>query len=74
MQYDSKIIFDFQVQIYSSTSLQIHKTLSRFKQTAHCGSFRSDGKLMVAGGDEGVIRLFDISGRSILRIFKGHAG
>jgi U3 small nucleolar RNA-associated protein 15 len=64
----------FQVQIYSSTSLQIHKTLSRFKELAYCGSFRSDGRLMVAGGDEGHIRLFDIQGRNILRIFKGHKG
>ncbi|WAR00492.1 UTP15-like protein [Mya arenaria] len=70
VQHYSKV----NVQIYNSTSLQIHKTLSRFKQVAYCGSFRSDGKLLVAGGDEGSVRLFDVASKNILRIFKGHAG
>ncbi|XP_048735009.1 U3 small nucleolar RNA-associated protein 15 homolog [Ostrea edulis] len=62
------------VQIYSPTSLQIHKTISRFKEVAYSGSFRSDGKLLVAGGDEGSIRLFDVDSKSLLRMFKGHIG
>ncbi|XP_060065526.1 U3 small nucleolar RNA-associated protein 15 homolog [Ylistrum balloti] len=62
------------VQIYSSKSLQILKTISRFKDVAYSGSFRDDGKLLVAGGDEGLIRLFDVEGRALLRVFKGHTG
>ncbi|XP_070543000.1 U3 small nucleolar RNA-associated protein 15 homolog [Ptychodera flava] len=62
------------VQIYSPQTNQVVKTISRFKDTAYCGSFRSDGKLLVAGSEEGAIRLFDISqaSRSILRMFRGH--
>ena len=63
-----------QVQIYSSTSLQIHRTISNFKLLALGGSYRDDGKLLVAGGDEGLIRLFDVDGKAILRVFKGHTG
>ncbi|XP_052700286.1 U3 small nucleolar RNA-associated protein 15 homolog [Crassostrea angulata] len=62
------------VQVYSPTSLQIHKTISRFKEVAYSGSFRSDGKLLVAGGDEGSVRLFDVDSKSLLRLFKGHSG
>ncbi|XP_052792545.1 U3 small nucleolar RNA-associated protein 15 homolog [Mya arenaria] len=72
--YQLAVTNSTRVQIYNSTSLQIHKTLSRFKQVAYCGSFRSDGKLLVAGGDEGSVRLFDVASKNILRIFKGHAG
>lgn len=50
------------------------QTLSRFKDLAYGGCFRDDGKLVVAGGNEGSIRLFDVEGKSLLRIFKGHTG
>ncbi|KAJ8304128.1 hypothetical protein KUTeg_017711 [Tegillarca granosa] len=62
------------VQVYSPRSLQIVQTLSRFKDLAYGGCFRDDGKLIVAGGNEGSIRLFDVEGKSLLRIFKGHTG
>ncbi|KAK7492611.1 hypothetical protein BaRGS_00016090 [Batillaria attramentaria] len=62
------------VQIYSSRSNQILRTLSRFKEVAHSGSFRSDGKLLVAGSDEPVVRLFEPNTRSLLRVFNGHTG
>ena len=62
------------VQIYSPKSLQVLKVISRFKEQAHCGSFRDDGRLLVAGGDEGDVKLFDVDGKSLLRVFKGHSG
>jgi hypothetical protein len=30
--------------------------------------------LLVAGGDEGDVKLFDVDGKSLLRVFKGHSG
>lgn len=62
------------MQIYSPKSLQTLKVISRFKEQAHCGSFRDDGRLLVAGGDECEVKLFDVDGKSLLRVFKGHAG
>jgi len=63
-----------QVQIYNPITKAVHKTLTRFKETAYGGKFRNDGKLLCAGGDESEIKLFDAGSKSILRIFKGHGG
>ncbi|XP_077864932.1 U3 small nucleolar RNA-associated protein 15 homolog [Saccoglossus kowalevskii] len=60
------------VQIYSPQTDEVVKTISRFKDTAYCGCFRNDGKLLIAGGEEGLVRLFDLGSRSILRTFTGH--
>ena len=68
------MLVPLQVTIYNSRTNEVVRTISRFRDTAYCGSFRSDGKLLVAGGDEGVLRLFDISTKSLLRVFKGHTG
>lgn len=38
------------------------------------GSFRSDGKLLVVGGDEGFVRFFDVDSKLLLRLFKGYSG
>lgn len=48
------------------------KTFTRFKETAYSGRFRSDGQLLVAGCEDSVVRLFDVSGKVALRMFKGH--
>ncbi|KAJ8029205.1 U3 small nucleolar RNA-associated protein 15-like [Holothuria leucospilota] len=60
------------VRLFNPINNQVDRTFSRFKEKAYCGSFRHDGRLMVAGGEECVIKLLDISGRAILRFFSGH--
>jgi U3 small nucleolar RNA-associated protein 15 len=60
------------VQIYNPITHQVQKNFTRFKESAFGGSFRSDGKLLIAGTDEGHVKLFDVSSKSLLRIFKGH--
>lgn len=60
------------VQVYNPITKLVTKNFSRFKEAAYGGSFRSDGKLLCAGGEEAVIRLFDINTKSLLRIFSGH--
>ncbi|XP_022110346.1 U3 small nucleolar RNA-associated protein 15 homolog [Acanthaster planci] len=62
------------VQIFDPLTNQVEKTLSRFQDVAYSATYRADGKLLVAGGEEKSIRLFDVNGRAILRIFKGHSG
>ena len=62
----------FQVQIYSSTSHQVIKSISRFTEAAYSGCFRGDGKLLAAGGHDGTIKVFEVKSRAILRQFKGH--
>ncbi|XP_062240650.1 U3 small nucleolar RNA-associated protein 15 homolog [Platichthys flesus] len=60
------------IHIYGAFSQEPVKTYTRFKDTAYCGRFRSDGQLLVAGCEDSVVRLFDVSGKVALRMFKGH--
>jgi hypothetical protein len=38
----------------------------------NCASFRSDGELLVAGSEDGVLSVFETKERRMLRVFKGH--
>ncbi|XP_076623054.1 U3 small nucleolar RNA-associated protein 15 homolog [Colletes latitarsis] len=60
------------VQVYNPITKLVTKNLSRFKEAAYGGSFRNDGKLLCAGGEEAVVRLFDVNTKSLLRLFSGH--
>ncbi|UZJ56299.1 hypothetical protein CBS101457_005619 [Exobasidium rhododendri] len=60
------------VQVYSMKTSKVTKTFARFKDVARGGSFRADGKLLVAGDDSGLIQVFDASSRSVLRTLRGH--
>ncbi|XP_034938948.1 U3 small nucleolar RNA-associated protein 15 homolog [Chelonus insularis] len=60
------------VQIYNPITKLVEKNLNKFQEAAYGGSFRPDGKLICAGGQEAVIRLFDVHNRSLLRLFSGH--
>ncbi|KAI0832414.1 WD40 repeat-like protein [Trametes gibbosa] len=60
------------VQIYAPRTQKVTKTISRFKDVARSGCIRGDGKLVVAGDDSGLIQLFDINSRAILRTLDSH--
>ena len=70
--YPFAVTSSTRVQIYSSSTHVVTKTLSRFKDVAYSGSFRADGKLLVAGGESSNILLFDLQSRAILRSFTSH--
>lgn len=46
-----------QIQIYSSQSTEVLRRVSHFKESAYGGRFRHDGKLLVAGGQEGIVKV-----------------
>uniref|UniRef100_A0A665WN40 U3 small nucleolar RNA-associated protein 15 homolog n=1 Tax=Echeneis naucrates TaxID=173247 RepID=A0A665WN40_ECHNA len=60
------------IHIYGPFSHEPVKSFTRFKDTAYCGRFRSDGQLLVAGCEDSVVRLFDVNGKVALRMYKGH--
>ena len=60
------------VLIYAPKTGKVVKTISRFKDVARSGEFRKDGKLVVAGSDEGVVQVFDVGSRAVLRTMKEH--
>jgi U3 small nucleolar RNA-associated protein 15 len=53
-------------------SLKTQRTFSRFKDKAYAGTFRPDGRLLGAGGEDGVVQVFDANSRAVLRQFVGH--
>lgn len=60
------------VLLYDATGAAVRRTFTRFKDVAYSGTIRSDGKLLVAGGVEGVVQVLDASSRAVLRQLKGH--
>ncbi|XP_036702601.1 U3 small nucleolar RNA-associated protein 15 homolog isoform X1 [Balaenoptera musculus] len=70
--YNYAVTASSRIHIYGRYSQEPIKTFSRFKDTAYCATFRQDGRLLVAGSEDGGIQLFDISGRAPLRQFEGH--
>lgn len=61
------------VLIYDASTGRVKKQVSKFKDVAYSGSFRSDGKLMVAGGESGTVQVFELATKAILRKLEGHS-
>mmetsp|Transcript_2439 Transcript_2439/g.4262 ORF Transcript_2439/g.4262 Transcript_2439/m.4262 type:complete len:546 (-) Transcript_2439:58-1695(-) len=61
------------VVLWDGISPQPRKTIARFKDNAYSSSFKKDGKLLISGGENALVQLFDLSSRAILRTFRGHS-
>ncbi|KAG9101838.1 hypothetical protein FS749_002732 [Ceratobasidium sp. UAMH 11750] len=60
------------VQIFAPRTHKVTKNISRFKDIARCANIRKDGKLLAAGDDTGLIQIFDVNSRAILRTLNEH--
>lgn len=60
------------VQIYSTRTRKLLKTITRFGDIARSGDMRRDGKVLVAGDDTGKMQVFDVNSRAILRTWTQH--
>jgi U3 small nucleolar RNA-associated protein 15 len=65
-------LFVLQVQVYNPVTKVVTKNLNKFKEAAYGATFRADGHLLCAGGEESVVRLFEVNTKSMLRQFRGH--
>lgn len=45
------------LHVFDGTSSAVKRQISRFKDKAYSGSFRRDGRLIVAGGEDGVVQV-----------------
>ncbi|KAL8699468.1 MAG: hypothetical protein Q9201_005995 [Fulgogasparrea decipioides] len=61
-----------QVQIFSVRNRKREKQISRFDDIAHGAEIRRDGRVLVAGDESGVIQIFDVQSRAILKTWKEH--
>ena len=52
----------------------VKRTFSRFKDKAYSGVFRSDGRLVAAGGEDGLVQVSPLHGvvQPCAWILKGH--
>ncbi|CAJ0922523.1 19442_t:CDS:10 [Entrophospora sp. SA101] len=70
--HDFAVTSSAYVKIYSAQTFKVKKIISRFENTAFSGNIRNDGKLLVAGDGNGLIQVFNLGSRAILRTFRGH--
>lgn len=70
--YDCLVTCSGKMQIFAPYTNNVKRTSNRNKENVYGGRFRLDGKLMVAGGDSGLVQVLDVNSRSILRNLKGH--
>lgn len=60
------------LHVYDGATSAAKRQFTRFKDKAYGGSFRQDGRLIAAGGEDSVVQVFDSGSRTLLRQFKGH--
>ncbi|CEJ80241.1 hypothetical protein VHEMI00438 [[Torrubiella] hemipterigena] len=60
------------VQIFSTKTRKLLKTITRFSDVARSGEIRQDGNALVAGDDSGRMQVFQANTRSILRTWLTH--
>lgn len=70
--HDFAVSASTRVQVYSSRTRSVAKTISRFSDVTFGAEFRRDGKLIVSGDATGLVQVFDASSRSILRTIDLH--
>lgn len=58
--YNFAVTASTRVLIYDAVTRKPRTTLSRFKDKASSGTFRADGKLLVAGGESGIVQVGSI--------------
>ena len=60
------------IQIYDANTARVKRQISKFKDVAYSGTYRSDGKLMAAGGESCAVQVFELASKAVLRKLEGH--
>ena len=60
------------VSLYDASNDRIIRSYTRFSDDAYSGKFRKDNKLIVAGDKSGLVKVFDVQTKSMLRQMKKH--
>ncbi|XP_043723754.1 protein SLOW WALKER 1 [Telopea speciosissima] len=71
--HDFASTFSASVTLYNSRTLESKFKITSFSDVAYSATFRSDGKLLAAGGESGIVQVFDAKSKSDLhRKLRGH--
>jgi len=70
--YHSVVTCSGKIQIFAPYTNEVKRTYTRNKENYYGTKYRSDGKLLVVGGESGLVQILDATSRSILRNFHGH--
>lgn len=60
------------LQLYSTRTRKLVKTITRFSDTAYSAQLRRDGRVVAAGDETGHIQVFDANSRAILKSWNTH--
>jgi len=60
------------VQVYNLETMELHKSIAKFKDMAFSGRWRKDGGLLCAGTGEGGVKVFDVNTKTLLRVLTDH--
>lgn len=71
--HDLAVTASTRVAVLDSRTLETRHLITKFRSAALSGRFRSDGRLLCAGDEEGVVRVFDAQSRAELRVLRGHS-
>lgn len=70
--YDLAVANGFAVSLLTPQAGQVRKNFTRFRDVAYSPRYKSDGRLLVAGSGDGIVKVFDINSRIELRLLRGH--
>ncbi|KAA0171035.1 hypothetical protein FNF28_01040 [Cafeteria roenbergensis] len=71
--YDIAVTSGPRVSIYNSRTAEVRRELPSFRDLARSGVYRKDGRLIVSGSDNGLVRVFNAKTRAPMRQFTAHA-
>eukprot|EP01112_Ceratiomyxa_fruticulosa_P019429 TRINITY_DN6352_c0_g1_i1.p1 TRINITY_DN6352_c0_g1~~TRINITY_DN6352_c0_g1_i1.p1 ORF type:complete len:460 (-),score=73.21 TRINITY_DN6352_c0_g1_i1:207-1586(-) len=66
------VVTSSSISFYSSSTSDKIKEISKFRKSPYYGTYRKDGKLLAVGGEDPVVKVFEIDTSTALREFRGH--
>eukprot|EP00188_Purpureofilum_apyrenoidigerum_P003908 Plantae.Rhodophyta-Purpureofilum_apyrenoidigerum.ctg4221.p1 GENE.Plantae.Rhodophyta-Purpureofilum_apyrenoidigerum.ctg4221~~Plantae.Rhodophyta-Purpureofilum_apyrenoidigerum.ctg4221.p1 ORF type:complete len:536 (+),score=64.22 Plantae.Rhodophyta-Purpureofilum_apyrenoidigerum.ctg4221:134-1741(+) len=72
--HDLLISASTRLTVVDGKTNKLLRTIGSFKDVAYGGSFKRDGRLVSAGCENGIVQVFDVHKRALLRVFEGHSG
>lgn len=70
--HDLAVTASAHIDVLDGYTLDTKYSITKFRSQAYSGTYRNDGRLIAAGGEDPVVRVFDSQSRAELRQLRGH--